>query len=280
MPMMSLLAAPASAVRRRRQVLATAGTVGTLLMTGYTESASAASATGTASAGATLGGLFRGATLSEAAADEKDWTRGMDVSGHQRNVDWAAAWRRGGRFVYIKATEGTSFRNPYFAQQYNGSYSVGMIRGAYHFALPNRSSGAAQGAYLARHGGQWTSDGRTLPPALDIEYNPYGPTCYGLSPSAMVSWIKDFSDTVEDKVGRHPVIYTTANWWKRCTGNDSSIGDKNPLWIARWSTESGELPAGWEKWRFWQTSNRGSLPGDQNVFGGSLKKLRKFAKDD
>ena len=280
MPMMSLLAAPASAVRRRRQVLATAGTVGTLLMTGYTESASAASATGTASAGATLGGLFRGATLSDAAAEEKDWTRGMDVSGHQRNVDWATAWRRGGRFVYIKATEGTSFRNPYFGQQYNGSYSVGMIRGAYHFALPNRSSGAAQGAYLARHGGQWTSDGRTLPPALDIEYNPYGPTCYGLSPSSMVSWIKDFSETVEDKVGRHPVIYTTANWWKRCTGNDSSIGDKNPLWIARWSTDPGELPAGWEKWRFWQTANRGSLPGDQNVFGGSLKKLRKFAKDD
>ena len=44
--------------------------------------------------------------------------------------------QRGVRFAYVKATEGRTYRNPYFAQQYNGSYNVGMIRGAYHFALP------------------------------------------------------------------------------------------------------------------------------------------------
>ncbi len=54
---------------------------------------------------------------------------GMDVSGYQGNVNWSSAYANGARFAYVKATEGTGYTNPYFAQQYNGSYNVGMIRG-------------------------------------------------------------------------------------------------------------------------------------------------------
>jgi hypothetical protein len=42
-------------------------------------------------------------------------TPGMDVSGHQGNVNWTAAHNNGDRFVYIKATESTTYKNPYFA---------------------------------------------------------------------------------------------------------------------------------------------------------------------
>ncbi|MCX2946703.1 glycoside hydrolase family 25 protein, partial [Lentzea sp. NEAU-D7] len=59
---------------------------------------------------------------------------GIDVSSHQGDVDWGHWWRAGKRFVYMKATEGTGYRNPKFTQQYNGSAAVGMIRGSYHFA--------------------------------------------------------------------------------------------------------------------------------------------------
>ena len=127
---------------------------------------------------------------------------GIDVSSHQGNVNWTTQWNNGKRFAYVKATEGTSYKNPYFAQQYNGCYNVGMIRGAYHFALPNNSSGATQANYFASNGGGWSRDGRTLPGALDIEYNPYGATCYGLSQSAMVSWIRDFLNTYKARTTR------------------------------------------------------------------------------
>ncbi|MGI8723284.1 MAG: GH25 family lysozyme [Geodermatophilaceae bacterium] len=40
-----------------------------------------------------------------------------------------------------------------------GSYNVGMIRGAYHFARPDRSSGATQANYFASNGGGWSADG-------------------------------------------------------------------------------------------------------------------------
>lgn len=203
---------------------------------------------------------------------------GMDVSGHQKNVDWQAAWDNGAKFAYVKATESTNFRSEYFTQQYNGSADVGMIRGAYHFATPNTSSGAAQANYFVDHGGGWSDDGKTLPPALDIEYNPYGANCYGKSASDMVSWIQDFSDTVKKRTGRHPMIYTTQDWWKSCTGNSSDFGKTNPLWVARYADSPGALPAGWSTHTIWQTSDSGTFPGDQDSFNGSYDRLKALAK--
>lgn len=202
---------------------------------------------------------------------------GVDVSSHQGNVPWSTLWNSGVKFAYVKATEGTSYRNPYFTQQYNGSYNIGMIRGAYHFALPNNSSGAAQANYFVDHGGGWSKDGKTLPGVLDIEYNPYGSTCYGKSASAMVSWIKDFTSTYKSRTGRDAVIYTTTDWWKQCTGNSGSFGSTNPLWIARYASSPGTLPNGWSFHTFWQYTSTGPTVGDHNLFNGSMDRLKVLA---
>jgi GH25 family lysozyme M1 (1,4-beta-N-acetylmuramidase) len=205
-------------------------------------------------------------------------TPGMDVSNYQGSVAWSTAYANGARFAYIKATEATTYTNPSFSQQYNGSYNAGIIRGAYHFAVPNASSGSAQATYFVNHGGGWSADGMTLPPALDIEYNPYsGGTCYGLSQSSMVSWIASFSNTVHSLTGRYPTIYTTTDWWTTCTGNYSGFGATNPLWIARYSTAVGTLPAGWGYQTFWQNADSGTFPGDQDYFNGSTTGLKNMA---
>jgi len=198
--------------------------------------------------------------------------QGIDVSGHQGNVDWSGHWGQGRRFAYVKATEGTYYTNPYFAQQYNGSYDVGMIRGAYHFATPDSASGAAQANYFVDHGGGWSADGKTLPGALDMEYNPYGSTCYGMPKSAMGAWIKDFSDTYRSRTGRYPVIYTSTSWWDQCVG--ASFSTTSPLWVARYASSVGALPYDWDYHTFWQYS---STPIDQNVFNGSYERLQVLA---
>lgn len=210
-------------------------------------------------------------------APRGDGMTGHDVSSYQGNIDWPRAWSAGGRFAYVKATEGTRYVNPRFAQQYNGSYDVGMIRGAYHFARPDVSSGAAQADYFVDHGGGWSPDGQTLPGALDIEYNPYGETCYGLGPAAMSWWLRDFSDTYRARTGRFPAIYTSTNWWNRCTGGNAGFGPNNPLWVARYGGDAGPLPAGWTHWMVWQFADRGALPGDQDTFEGAGTRLHEFS---
>ncbi|EHR63788.1 lysozyme [Saccharomonospora cyanea] len=199
---------------------------------------------------------------------------GIDVSSWQGNVDWSYWWNQGKRFAYVKATEGTSYENPYFAQQYNGSYNVGMIRGAYHFALPNVSSGAAQANFFVDNGGGWSRDGKTLPGALDMEYNPYGATCYGKTKAQMTAWIKDFHDTYHARTGRWPVIYTSTSWWNQCVGTAGDFSSTAPLWVARYASSVGELPYNWGYHTFWQYT---SSPIDQNTFNGSYDRLKVLA---
>jgi GH25 family lysozyme M1 (1,4-beta-N-acetylmuramidase) len=220
-----------------------------------------------------------GALVAAGPAAATGRVRGMDVSGWQGNVDWSTAYKNGARFAYVKATEGTGYRNPYFTQQYEGSYYAGMIHGAYHFGRPDVSSGKAQADYFVNHGGGWSADGKTLPPALDIEYNYLGgDTCWGRSASSMVSWIRSFSAEVKYRTSRYPVIYTTTDWWQRCTGNYGGFGKHNRLWIARYGSSVGTLPRGWTSYRIWQYSDSGTFPGDQDVFNGTYTALKKFAK--
>jgi len=202
---------------------------------------------------------------------------GMDVSRLQGNVDWPTAAANGAKFVYIKATEATSYVSSYLNSQYTGAYAAGIIRGTYHFALPDRSTGAAQANYFLSHLGGWSPDGMTLPPMLDMEYNPYGATCYGQSPAQLAAWIAEFSNTVNAATGRYPTIYTTTDWWTYCLGNNSSFGATNPLFIASYAATPGVMPPGWAFQSIWQYAWQGTFPGDQDVFNGSLTQLQAFA---
>lgn len=209
---------------------------------------------------------------------------GLDVSGWQQLTlsDWYTIANNGAKFAYVKATEGTDYQSSQFAEQYNDSYAAGLMHGAYHYATPNTSSGAAQANYFVNNGGAWTNDGRTLPPLLDIEYGPNGNTCWGLNTSAMLSWIRDFSNTILARVGRLPAIYSTTDWWTRCTGNDSGFG-ANPLFIARYPSNlasgAGTLPAGWANYTIWQYGSTGLFPGDQDTFNGTAADLAAFASN-
>jgi len=213
-------------------------------------------------------------TRSTSTAAAPSGVPGIDVSNWQGEVDWAGQYDAGKRFAYIKATEGTSYTSPSFGHQYSGSYDVGMIRGAYHFALPDNSSGAAQANHFVDNGGGWSADGKTLPGALDMEWNPYGGTCFGKSQADMKAWINDFLDTYNDRTGRYPAIYTNTNWWNQCVGHDTSFAEKSPLWIARYSDSVGTLPTGWGTHTFWQYTDN---PIDQNVFNGSMERLEALA---
>lgn len=201
---------------------------------------------------------------------------GIDVSSYDGDVDWPAKVSSGMSFAWVKATEGTSYQNPFFTSQYNGSQSAGLIRGAYHFALPSNSSGKDQATYFSDHGGGWPGDGYTLPGTVDLEYNPYGTNaCYGLNQTAMASWIRDFVSTYRNRWGRPPMIYTSTSWWNMCVGSAASDSTAvAPLWIARYASTVGELPSGWDAWTMWQYS---VTDYDHDRMAGTREDLKKFA---
>ena len=209
------------------------------------------------------------ATAAAATPDAVPQLPGIDVSSYQGDINWSSVAPHID-FAYTKASEGTYYTNPDFYNQYEGPYNAGVIRGSYHFAIPNNSSGSARADYFIAHGGGWSSDGKTLPGALDIEYNPYGAECYGLSQSSMVSWVWSFVNEYAAKEHAYPVIYSTTDWWSSCTGNYSGFAAYDPLWIANYTASGGgTLPNGWGYYTIWQYADSGSQPGDQDVFNGA-----------
>lgn len=211
---------------------------------------------------------------------------GVDVSNWQGKVDWPAVWANGARFAYVKATEGNYYVSDTFVDQYSKSYAQGFIRGAYHFAIPSNSSGASQADYFVARGGGWTADGRTLPPLLDFEYNPYdadtlpsgkGDTCYGMSAAQLVGWVRDFSNRMVVLTGTKPMIYTTAGWWNYCTNNSTALSDHS-LHVAHYQTTRPALPAGWGSYNVWQYTDHGPVVGDWNHWNGSMTDLQNFAR--
>jgi GH25 family lysozyme M1 (1,4-beta-N-acetylmuramidase) len=221
--------------------------------------------------------------------------QGFDISHYQGTINYAGAYNSGARFVIIKvcyihdcqckegvsnfykATEGTTYVDPGFSSHYISATNAGFIRGGYHFAHPDSSSGATQANFFLAHGGGWSGDGRTLPGMLDIEYNPSGATCYGLSQPAMVSWIQDFVNTYHAHTTRYPLIYTTNDWWTTCTGNSNAFSATCPLVLARYSTAVGTIPGGWPFQTIWQYSDAYAYGGDADAFNGSPTQLTKLA---
>ena len=58
------------------------------------------------------------------------------------------------RAIQLSKPRLLGYINPDFSSQYTGATNAGLIRGGYHFARPDISSGATQANYFLAHGGE------------------------------------------------------------------------------------------------------------------------------
>ncbi len=207
---------------------------------------------------------------------------GPDVSSHQhpsgRAIDWAKVHSAGLGFAFVKATEGHTYTNPYFNNDYPAAASAGLIRSAYHYprpALPVSSARQQADYFVSVVGSSWQKG--DLPTTLDMEESG------GLGSADLVSWAKTFLARVTQLTGRPPIIYTYPYFWRHAMG-DSHDFTSYPLWIADYSHGSAPraLPGGWSTWTFWQTTASGHVSGipttvDLDRFNGDTAALQRMA---
>jgi len=215
-----------------------------------------------------------------AAAPEGPPAEGIDVSNHNGNVDWDKVAGAGKKFAFVLASDGESFQNSQYQQQTSGAKDAGLLVGAYHFGRPSGDP-INQADHLLQTA-NYTNDGKTLPPVLDLEPNTKGDKCYGKDPGQLADWTKQFTDHVKQATGRDPIIYSSTGYWSKCMAGSDQFS-KNPLWLASYGTKNPKVPQGWDEFAFWQHSSTGKVPGisgptDENVFKGSAEKLQAFAK--
>ncbi|WP_191094350.1 GH25 family lysozyme [Nocardia colli] len=201
--------------------------------------------------------------------------KGIDVAAG--GVNWAAVQKEGAAFAYLEATEGRDHVNAPFDELITGASKAGLFHGAYHVAAPDLSNGMDQANYFVEHGGggSTAADQRTMPGAIVLRDGSKTDKCYGLDPTAMVSWLAMFDNTYINRAkGPHPVIATTAEWWKTCTGDSHAFG-ANPLWLLHSADTAEQLPGGWQAYALVQYEVSGSKRG-KDKFNGSKDTLNNF----
>jgi GH25 family lysozyme M1 (1,4-beta-N-acetylmuramidase) len=221
-----------------------------------------------------VAGLAIPAATATTATAGTTTTQGVDVSSIQHengSINWADVAARN-VFAGIKASEGDYYTNPDFAADMRQATGQNMYVIPYAFANPfdpSQNGTAAQQAATAATAVNSVSvpANLVLPLALDLEPDPYAAgdntnQCYGLSTSAMRTWIANFITEADKQLNstRPLIIYTETDWWDTCTGNYTGYGS-NPLWLASYGVSNPALPAGWNNYTFWQYSNSGTVSG-------------------
>jgi len=191
--------------------------------------------------------------------------RGLDISAYQHAgvpVDWRLIARQGIRFAAIKLAEGTYYTNPYYSSDAKDAKAAGLAVLPYVFANPSRASPTATVNFAVSAIRAVGGERGHLPLVVDLENDPYNKSadCYGLGVPAMLAWIAGFTAQAEALNGKWPVIYTTEDWWRECTGSAGQFRH-DPLWLAAFDGTRPTVPSPWRDWTFWQYSDDGAMPG-------------------
>ncbi len=197
--------------------------------------------------------------------------KGIDVSYYQRNIDWAAARDDGVVYAFIRVSDGSTFVDPRFQENWAGARAAGVKRGAYQFFRSNRDAVVQADLLLDQMGALQDGD---LPPVLDVE------STDGQTSATVRRKIKQWTDRVEARLGIKPIVYTGPYFWRdQVKGTDHAA---NPLWVAHYQTECPLVPEPWSSWTFHQYSDAGRVAGiagnvDMNVFAGTVADLDAIA---
>lgn len=196
----------------------------------------------------------------------RHYASGIDISNHQGFFDWSE-WNGFLDFGSVKATEGLTFRDADFANNWQGMQDIGIFRFAYHFGHPSEDP-VKQAAFLVNtvkaHGlGQHDNF------ILDLEQTD------GLPPGKVSFWAWVFCTTINRLTRNRILVYTYPAFAE--AGNCAKLGGWG-LWIANYQVPQPHVPPPWLFWRFWQFTDNGPRAGglDLDRWNGDEISLAQF----
>ncbi len=195
---------------------------------------------------------------------------GIDISSHNGDIDFAKVAADGVNFVFLKATEGRSFRDPKFFINYAGARAAGIKVGAYHFFRFD-SDGYEQGRNFLSVVDMLPLD---LPLAIDIEEwsNPDD-----IPTEQVVETLRGMIFALEGC--RHKVIlYTNKRGYTRFIKDRF---DEMPVWVCSFTNPPLASPDSWLLWQHSHESHVNGIKGlvDLNTFNGDSLSWEQWLSD-
>lgn len=213
----------------------------------------------------------------------------LDISSNNQGpagIDWPtlAKWliaKDPNAGVIIKLCEGTTYVNPFFAQQRDGAEAAGIQNiGYYSFLRPSQGSGSAHADFFFETLGKFGGAVKNCFYCGDMEDTNVPPN------SDLDAFVLDWDGRMSRPAGFHTVFYS-GSWF-----TDAHNLNRDPRLAAMglwWADPSASaIPATPEPWRsagkgilFWQYSWHGSVPGivgdvDLDWLVGPIESLRPY----
>lgn len=217
--------------------------------------------------------LYKGCLRFNYPSDAEFPIKGIDVSHHQKEIDWSKIKEQKIKFAFIKATEGEDFKDNKFGHNWAMAKENGIDVGAYHFF-----TFCKRGEVQARNFIETVLyEPNSLPPVIDLEY---GGNCkLNKSKQEVLAEIERLEALLFDRYKKRPILYVTEEFYQ-----DFLVGSflQNPIWIRSVFRRPKVLVG--RSWLFWQYANRGHLKGintyvDLNVFNGDEEAYEELKKE-
>ncbi len=197
---------------------------------------------------------------------------GPDVNEFRGDIDYRLLATQT-PYCYLRASSsgtGTFRVDRKFLEFVRGMRDVGILTGAYHYALPSADFTTADQqcddfiALLQQ--GYGAGNYGDLFPVIDVE----APLDKSISTDTLLDWVDRFRKRFERRTRRKMMIYTGAffielynNFYHTSKG---FILSDMPLWIAMYVEIPVNPPyprdaGGWTRWRMWQFTESGTIPG-------------------
>lgn len=189
------------------------------------------------------------------ARNEKGEIYGLDVSHHQKDIDWAKVKHWNGNeisFVYIKATEGATYLDKKYLENFAGAQKNGLLVGSYHYFRTTSSVKKQFENFINRV----DKNKQDLIPLIDVEEKKQW------NDSEFHKNFQAFLDLVENHYGSKPMIYTVNSFYNR---HLSGKYKKYHFLIGRYGNNPPNMRDR-SNWTIWQFTEKGRVDGiPQNV---------------
>ena len=193
---------------------------------------------------------------------------GIDVSKHNGDIDFEKVRNDNYQFVFIKASEGKTYKDAAFERNYRLARQAGLKVGAYHFFRKSRTGREQADNFLKAVNGK-TLD---LPLVIDLE-DDWGNGA-AVNRQTALERVMQMIDILK-KEGYQVMIYTNLDGYEKYYKNMLVDCD---LWLCSFTSPDllPQLPHGIQ-----QFSHEGTVDGvkgkvDLNVFRGSKREWNNY----
>ncbi|MBR3132700.1 MAG: hypothetical protein IKG42_01240 [Clostridia bacterium] len=185
--------------------------------------------------------LFLPGKVNAITSDGEANIPGIDVSNWQGYIDYTAVKNSGIQIVYIKASQGTGFKDPYLEYNYKNAKDNGLKVGFYHYVTATSVQSAEREAQFFAS----VISGKSPDCKLAMDFEVFDSS---LSVAQINEISLAFLSKLKQLTGKDVVVYS--NLYTSQTVFDQSVSSRYPLWLAYYGdyTRLTNTFSNWNNW--------------------------------